>query len=211
MSDDRAAGLGDNRLAALAADIRTAHAGVLEATKTRAGRAIVAGHALNEAKSLVRHGGWLPWLKQHCGIPERTAQLYMKLAKQADLGMGDEGAASLVAAFGMQAVAEGASLTKVVHTTGYDMFAHCDEEQRRQWCLFAWHTGAHPEHVEWLLQKQFVSPDEWLGEEGATCRQRWGMTEPSERFKRGWAAFQRQHKDMPRDAIEAELQRRVAA
>jgi hypothetical protein len=44
---------------------------------------VAAGDMLNEAKhqiKLNKHARWLPWLKEHCGIPERTAQLYMRLA-----------------------------------------------------------------------------------------------------------------------------------
>ena len=32
------------------------------------------------AKGRMEHGEWLPWLKQNCGVPERTAQRYMRLA-----------------------------------------------------------------------------------------------------------------------------------
>jgi hypothetical protein len=44
--------------------------------------ALIAGHLLLEAKQHVRHGEWLPWLCDHCGIPERTAQVYMRLARR---------------------------------------------------------------------------------------------------------------------------------
>jgi hypothetical protein len=44
-------------------------------------RALSAGDLFNEAKALVPHGQWLPWLKDHCGVPERTASLYMRLAR----------------------------------------------------------------------------------------------------------------------------------
>ena len=30
----------------------------------------------------MQHGEWLPWLREHCEIPERTAQLYMRLASR---------------------------------------------------------------------------------------------------------------------------------
>ncbi len=40
---------------------------------------------LIEAKALVKHGEWLPWLKEHCTISERTAQLYMRCAKQREV------------------------------------------------------------------------------------------------------------------------------
>jgi hypothetical protein len=39
-----------------------------------------AGAGLIEAKKLVGHGQWLPWLKENCGVSERRAQHYMKLA-----------------------------------------------------------------------------------------------------------------------------------
>jgi hypothetical protein len=71
-----------NRLPILAAQIRRAHAEVQEAAKTAAEHAIEAGHALMEAKTLVKHGGWLPWLKEHCALAERTAQAYVQLARR---------------------------------------------------------------------------------------------------------------------------------
>jgi hypothetical protein len=40
-----------------------------------------AGELLLEAKKLAGHGGWLPYLKE-CGIPDRTASGYMRIAKQ---------------------------------------------------------------------------------------------------------------------------------
>lgn len=83
-----------DRLPVLAAKIRQAHNDVVDAASTAAERAIEAGHALVEAKHLVGHGKWLPWLKENCGMSERTCQLYMKIAKSglesatvADLGM----------------------------------------------------------------------------------------------------------------------------
>ena len=72
---------GSNRLPVLAEEIKRAHIGVMDAAKTVAERAIEAGNALIEAKSLVKHGEWLPFLKEHCALPERTAQLYMKIAR----------------------------------------------------------------------------------------------------------------------------------
>lgn len=69
-----------NRLPVLTEEIRRAHADVQEADKTAAEHAIEAGHSLIEAKSLVKHGQWLPWLKE-LGIPERTARRYITLAR----------------------------------------------------------------------------------------------------------------------------------
>jgi hypothetical protein len=44
-------------------------------------KALLCGRELNAVKKELGHGNWLPWLKTHCpGIPERTAQNYMRLA-----------------------------------------------------------------------------------------------------------------------------------
>ena len=42
---------------------------------------MAAGDLLIEAKAQVKHGQWLPWLSDHVQISERTAQLYIRLAK----------------------------------------------------------------------------------------------------------------------------------
>lgn len=95
--------MNSNRLPILAAEIRKAHAGVQDAEQLAAEGAIKVGHALIEAKALVKHGEWLPWLKEHCRISERTAQRYMRItrfgiksATVADLG-GIKAAASFLA------------------------------------------------------------------------------------------------------------------
>jgi hypothetical protein len=72
---------GGNRLPILAANIPRAHADVFAAAKTAAEHTINAGHALIEARGLLKHGEWLPWLSEHCALAERTAQLYMQIAK----------------------------------------------------------------------------------------------------------------------------------
>jgi Protein of unknown function (DUF3102) len=68
------------RLDELAVTIRTE----VEAAKTdfesAVQRAVRVGEALTEAKGLIRHGQWLPWLREHFSISERSAQRYMQLA-----------------------------------------------------------------------------------------------------------------------------------
>jgi N6-adenosine-specific RNA methylase IME4 len=46
--------------------------------------AIASGQILLEAKAQVERGEWLPLLRARCRIPERTCQLYMKLAVHAE-------------------------------------------------------------------------------------------------------------------------------
>ncbi len=40
------------------------------------------GHRLNEAKEKLPHGAWLPWLTERVEFTERTAQKYMRLARE---------------------------------------------------------------------------------------------------------------------------------
>ena len=42
------------------------------------------GSLLNEAKTFVEHGEWLPWLRRHTALTKRSAQNYMKAAAWAD-------------------------------------------------------------------------------------------------------------------------------
>jgi Protein of unknown function (DUF3102) len=77
----RAAQVGDNSLADLAARIRAEHEATSDALRSGVAHAMAAGDLLIEAKALVKHGEWLPWLRDHCAISERTAQLYMRCAR----------------------------------------------------------------------------------------------------------------------------------
>lgn len=62
--------------------------------KAQAGKAFLEiGKCLNEAKAQLPHGDWLPWLHEKVDISERSAQVFMRLAKEygksaeiADLG-----------------------------------------------------------------------------------------------------------------------------
>jgi hypothetical protein len=71
----------DNSLADLAVRIREEHAATATALKHGIDHAMNAGDLLIEAKALLKHGQWLPWLDKHCLMSQRTAQLYMRLAK----------------------------------------------------------------------------------------------------------------------------------
>jgi hypothetical protein len=82
-----------NSLADLAARIRVEHSACTAAMKRGLQHAIAAGEMLIEAKAQLKHGEWLPWLRDHCQIPERTASLHMRLAEnraqiEAEIGNG---------------------------------------------------------------------------------------------------------------------------
>jgi hypothetical protein len=74
-------------LAELATRIKSLHADVMGAGRNIIQKAMDAGDALIRAKRMVKdgervvkHGEWLPWLRDNCGVSERRAQDYMKLA-----------------------------------------------------------------------------------------------------------------------------------
>lgn len=70
-----------NSLADLAARIRAFHLATSDNLRRSVESGIAAGELLIEAKGQLQHGQWLPWLRENCDISERTAQLYMRLAK----------------------------------------------------------------------------------------------------------------------------------
>jgi hypothetical protein len=77
-------GVGANRLPILAQEIGIAHQACRRATADAVRHAIEVGRRLNEAKALVQHGAWEPWLSTNVpGISVRTAQRYMRAAVRA--------------------------------------------------------------------------------------------------------------------------------
>jgi len=68
----------------LAARINAAHEEVKNSIRRGAEHAIKAGQLLLQAKETVGHGVFLEWVGEHCTCTPRTAQLYMKLAKEKD-------------------------------------------------------------------------------------------------------------------------------
>ncbi|QKC83943.1 DUF3102 domain-containing protein [Mesorhizobium sp. NZP2077] len=188
-----------NRLPVLAAQIAEAHIGALDAAKTAAERAIEAGHALIEAKSLVKHGEWLPWLKGHCHISERSAQFYMKIAK---LGLKSE----MVSFLGIKAAAE-------VITLSYpDPFTEKSKDDLREWALYmimavrdGLSLGAAESHCHWLARQNWKTPSEWLGDRGERYRAFFKMKQPSGAHRDAWRAFIEANADKTLEDIEAEV------
>lgn len=84
-----------NRLPVLASEIRDAVGEAQRHAKATLAAAISAGEKLIEAKALVVHGEWLPWLKANVAISERSAQAYMRLARNKDEVTKSAGSADL--------------------------------------------------------------------------------------------------------------------
>ncbi|MGR3804813.1 DUF3102 domain-containing protein [Marinibacterium profundimaris] len=100
-----------NRLPAIAADLADLHSEIQTHNVAAAEKAIAAGRLLTEAKALAGHGTWLPFLAE-AGIPDRTAQNYMRLWRSglnaplvADLG-GIRAALSFLAKWRMPGLEE---------------------------------------------------------------------------------------------------------
>jgi hypothetical protein len=71
-------------LAVLAAQINHEHAQAEAALRSSLGHARAAGELLAQAKARCGHGGWLHWLREHVRFSERTAQGYMRIAREWD-------------------------------------------------------------------------------------------------------------------------------
>ncbi len=190
---------GSNRLPVLAAEIRRAHAGVEDAAKTAAERAIEAGQALVEAKALLKHGEWLPWLQEHCALSERVAQLYMRIAGS---GLKSE----TVSLLGLKAAA------KAITFQLPDPFADVPPAVMRDWWLHllqgvlaGYDAEAIAHYGEWLKRNGWDSPDEWFGAEGDEYRARRGFRRIPKRVKSDWRKFQREHADKDIPAIKAAI------
>lgn len=216
---DMPAQAGSNSLPDLAARIKAEH----EATESSVQHAIRAGELLLEAKVLVKHGEWLPWLKQHCSISERTAQLYMRCAKQkdvivantqdvADLTLNEAAALLMLSSnvkklFAMHKTMEGLAGEELItfcaengvalfKDDGYNPRAGKTDEQNREWEAFKlylvdkanWHPDSAAAHVEWVIQRPFITVDEWLGKEGSAFRRLEGW-QPSQEFIEQWPYF----------------------
>ena len=71
-----------DQLCALAKTIQAEHSAVVRAACGVVDHAIKAGEALIAAKDkLASHGKWAGWLRKHCDLSERNAQIYMQLAR----------------------------------------------------------------------------------------------------------------------------------
>jgi hypothetical protein len=124
MSDGPAYGIGHNQLAALAADIRSLHAGIRRGAEQIARDAIEAGRQLLEAKSLVRHGEWELWLRDNVDISPRTARLYMQLSRS---GLKTAAIADLGLAGAARAVVGNEARTRCVQRPGRRALSACVE------------------------------------------------------------------------------------
>ncbi|MDP2957312.1 MAG: DUF3102 domain-containing protein, partial [Longimicrobiales bacterium] len=68
-------------LPTLAAEIVREHEAAASAAQSALSHARRAGELLIEARRQVGHGGWTAWLKENFPASDRTARLYMQVAR----------------------------------------------------------------------------------------------------------------------------------
>lgn len=66
----------------LAIQINDAHSAARQSMRDAVEHAVKAGELLAAAKEQIGHGRWLSWVGEHCEFSARTAQAYMRLARQ---------------------------------------------------------------------------------------------------------------------------------
>lgn len=142
-----------NRLPALAAEIRDAHAAIQRGALAVAERAIAAGHALAEAKKLLPHGQWAGWLAEHAGFSERTARRYMAVARS---GL----KTATVAEMGLAAAAEAATVKALPLPVG----AQTVRIRAGDDLAFVWPSANHEGHYHLAVYHSYHADEGWPGE-----------------------------------------------
>lgn len=69
-----------SELQTMAVAINELHTQVLLHTRSALESAKASGELLLQAKALLPHGQWLPWLEENCQVSPRQAQRYMQVA-----------------------------------------------------------------------------------------------------------------------------------
>jgi len=100
-------------LATLGVTVRAELVAVSRATTEMLTHAFAVGDALNQAKKLAGHGNWLHWLAAECGLSDRTANAYMRLANHREvLEANPQRAADLSVRAALRIIGKGTTLRK---------------------------------------------------------------------------------------------------
>jgi len=81
MATDLSTSKSEKAIARLGADIAKLHKSAFMAAQSAIGTAIQCGEKLLAAKETVAHGEWTDFVETHCKMSLRSAQRYMKAAK----------------------------------------------------------------------------------------------------------------------------------
>lgn len=72
-------------LSSLATEINREHQAIEQALSSAVDHAIKAGELLTQAKASLPHGAWGVWLEENCTVSTRTANNYMRVARELPL------------------------------------------------------------------------------------------------------------------------------
>jgi hypothetical protein len=154
-----------NSLTDLAARIRTEHETIRRIMENAVQRALTTGDMLLEAKEQLEHGQWMPWLRDHCGMPQRTANLYMRLAKGREvIEASDIAGLTLNAAARLLAPPQGDEEKLEDKRTLWTQFEILRMEliERLQEIKAALQTPKHEEEFMAWLQREISDPIDFL-------------------------------------------------
>jgi hypothetical protein len=226
-----------NSLPDLAARIRAEHEATSDALRSSAEHGMAAGDLLIEAKAKVPHGQWLPWLKDNCAMSERTAQIYMRLAKNrepieeqirngsADLSM-NEAAALLMLSSDIRKLLEMAKTMKGLQ--GDDLISFCVENDIGMLNdnIFGAPEPTDQEDVEWHIFVLWLVREKGWNVEGAWHHMDWVRSRGSlladwmapnptrdfwmpisQALMDDWHAFLEQHRNRTLPDVRQELDR----
>ena len=142
----------------LAAAIDCEHQAAVGAARSAVEHAIECGKLLLEAKTVVGHGAWLGWVKTNCTFGQRTAQGYMRLARE--LPRLDETNAQRVADLSLRdalgtLARQGADLRRLPQLEAAKVLDAADDDERLRDSLVRVVNGQR------LATRQHDEPSEW--------------------------------------------------
>jgi len=88
-----------------------------------------------------------------------------------------------------------------IYDPDYNPMYGLNEEEIKQWDCFAhflqdkcgWKPEGIGYHIEWLRDKAFKTPNEWIGPEGDKYRGNVGLSRMDSKFKPAWNEYLQQH------------------
>lgn len=146
--------------------------------------------------------------KRPPAIMAPDASELQRILSQLDQGVDIEKLEGFLSEHGFSSIA-------TIVTPNYNPFAHCSNAEEKEWHIFVLFMIKHGRyelegasaHAEYLLQKQFKTPSEWLGDEGTKWRRGWGGKDPTKKYLKAWADFLSEQYDRPASEIVAEIKK----
>jgi hypothetical protein len=161
-------------LEGLAEVIRREHELAGRAVRSALAHAVAAGEYLLEAKRRIGHGGWLRWVREQCGVSERSAQGYMRLALRLPKA---QRVADLPVREALKLVSDGAPRTELDRAHGLGNQIKAAETELRIASRVLDNPNASLDEVRWVvdvadrLQSELLSLQAECGRGAGRCLQ----------------------------------------